>query len=64
MTPLEAIREKCLDCCCGESSEVKNCPVTNCPLHTFRFGRKPKTERTYSPEEIEILTARLRSKKS
>lgn len=64
MTPLEAIRAKCLDCSCGVSSEVKRCPVGDCPLYAFRFGRKPKIERKHSQEQIESLTARLRSKKT
>lgn len=27
LTPMKAIRAKCLDCCCGSSVEVKLCPV-------------------------------------
>ncbi len=23
--PLKAIREKCIDCCCGDTSEVRKC---------------------------------------
>lgn len=41
MTPIKAIRAKCLDCCCGSSDEVKACPCTNCPLYEFRFGKNP-----------------------
>lgn len=41
MSPLKAIREKCIDCCCGQLKEVRLCPVVNCPLHGFRFGHKP-----------------------
>lgn len=42
MTPLEAIRAKCLDCCCGSTHEVKLCPCKDCALWPFRFGRNPK----------------------
>ena len=41
MTPLKAIRAKCLDCCCGVMSEVRLCSMTDCPLHQFRDGHKP-----------------------
>ena len=43
--PVKAIREKCLDCCCGSSNEVKLCTIERCPLFAFRFGRNP-----YRPE--------------
>ena len=39
--PLEAIREKCLDCCCHQQSEVRLCEAVKCPLWSFRAGRYP-----------------------
>ena len=41
ITPLKAIRRKCLDCCCENGQEVRQCAVTQCPLHLFRFGKNP-----------------------
>ena len=41
MTPLKAIRLKCLDCCCGQAIEVKLCPSENCPLYPYRMGHNP-----------------------
>ena len=41
MTPLKAIRAKCLDCCCDSSNEVRSCTVEKCPLYPFRFGKNP-----------------------
>ena len=41
MTPLQAIRIKCLDCCCQVKSQVKHCPLDNCPLYPFRLGKNP-----------------------
>lgn len=35
----KAIRLKCLDCSAGSSDEVDKCPVTDCPLYDFRFGK-------------------------
>lgn len=41
-SPLGAIKEYCLECCCGQKNEVKHCTVTDCALYDFRFGHKPK----------------------
>lgn len=46
MTPLKAIRAKCLDCCCGQANEVKQCTVESCPLWPLRFGKGPKKDLT------------------
>ena len=34
----KAIRLKCLDCCCGNSAEVRRCHITECPLWNYRMG--------------------------
>jgi len=36
LTPLKAIRAKCLDCSGGSAQEVRKCPVKTCPLWPFR----------------------------
>lgn len=41
MTPMKAIRAKCLDCCCGSPSEVRLCPSEKCPLYPYRSGHRP-----------------------
>ena len=41
LTPLRAIRKKCLDCMCGSAYEVKVCPSDDCPLFSYRFGKNP-----------------------
>lgn len=41
ITPVKAIRLKCLDCCCGSAHEVKLCAATQCPLYPFREGKNP-----------------------
>jgi len=43
MTPLKAIRAKCLDCSGGSYTEVRFCPVKECVLWQWRFGSYPKT---------------------
>ena len=40
-TPIKAMRAKCLDCCCGSPKEVRLCPVIECALYPYRFGRRP-----------------------
>ena len=42
ITPMKAIRLKCLDCCCGSSNEVKLCPAESCPLYPYRQGKNPR----------------------
>lgn len=55
-TPLRAIRRKCLDCCCGSSQEVSFCPVYDCSLHPYRFGKRPgAAKREATPAQIERL---------
>lgn len=40
----KAIRMKCMDCCCDNKSEIRNCPATNCPLWRFRMGKEENDE--------------------
>lgn len=41
LTPLGAIRAKCLDCSAWNATEVRLCPVDLCPIWPFRFGKNP-----------------------
>ena len=41
MTPMKAIRAKCIDCCCGEKKEIRLCPIERCPLWPYRMGKRP-----------------------
>jgi hypothetical protein len=41
LTPLKAIREKCLECSAGSYKEVELCPIEDCALYMFRFGKNP-----------------------
>ena len=56
LTPRKAIRAKCLDCCCGHPSEVRDCTAINCPLYPHRFGKRPKTDVTTPEDGMEIYT--------
>lgn len=52
LTPLKAIRAKCLDCCAGQVAEVRRCELRNCPLHQYRFGHRPAEGTDTSPEHL------------
>lgn len=58
MTPMKAIRAKCLDCC-ENSREVKLCPVEDCPLYMYRFGKNPKIHRDLTQEQKDEIAARM-----
>lgn len=38
---LAAIRAKCLDCCCGQPSEVRKCTAVGCLLWPYRMNDNP-----------------------
>jgi hypothetical protein len=42
LTPMKAIRAKCLDCCCDSFIEVRLCTIEKCPLYPYRMGHRPK----------------------
>jgi hypothetical protein len=48
---LEAVRAKCLDCCCQQPSEVRYCTATFCALWPFRMGANPFNRRILTDEE-------------
>lgn len=51
LTPVKAIRAKCLDCCAGQQTEVRLCPCTDCPLHEYRMGHRPSKTNDFSVEK-------------
>ena len=58
LTPIKAIRAKCLDCCCGHPSEVRICTALKCPLYPYRMGKRPKVgEDTPAEVNPSIFTA-------
>jgi len=62
LTPIKAIRAKCLDCMCGQSNEVKLCPIEDCSLYPYRLGTNPYIEkREYTDEQREIMRNRMKS---
>lgn len=60
LSPMEAIRAKCLDCA-HTTHEVKLCPCVKCPLHPFRFGKNPyRKKRELTDEQRAELAARMK----
>ena len=58
--PLKAIREKCIDCCCGDASEVRKCVALDCDLWPFRIRTNPfRKRRELSVEEKRMRAERL-----
>lgn len=44
MTRKKAIRMKCLDCCGGNTAEVRKCTAKDCPLWIYRMGKEIKED--------------------
>ena len=62
LTPIKAIRVKCLDCCCGSAKEVELCPIPNCSLYPYRFGKNPNIK--LSDEQRAKRAAHFKNKAS
>ena len=41
MSPLRALRLKCLDCCNDSAQEARLCTAVDCPSWPFRMGKNP-----------------------
>ena len=61
ISPIKAIRLKCLECSNGSANEVKLCHIERCPLYKFRFGKNPNRQpRELTEEQKEAIALRLR----
>lgn len=58
---LTVIREKCLDCCCGNQAEVKMCTSVSCPLWVYRMNTNPLRKREISEEQRLAMAERLKN---
>lgn len=59
--PVKAIREKCLDCCCGSVVEVKECQCVQCPIYPYRLGKNPfRQKREMTEEQRKAVGDRLK----
>jgi len=53
LTPVKAIRAKCLDCMCDQIAEVRRCPCEDCPLYPYRMGHNPNCKRKKETEDTD-----------
>ena len=60
LSPLKAIRAKCLECSNGSFAEVRLCPIVDCNLYFWRFGKNPNRKRELSPEQRQVAADRMR----
>ena len=61
MTPMKAIRAKCLDCN-YTANEVRLCPCTDCALWPFRLGKNPNIKpRNLTDEQRKAAAERLKN---
>ncbi len=57
---LDAIRAKCLDCCCKQRTEVLACATVTCALWPHRMGTNPfRAPREMSDEQRQAAAERL-----
>lgn len=66
LTPIRAIRAKCLECSNFSNNEVKLCQIKDCALYPFRFGKNPNhalSGKKLTEEQKERLFEQLRKNK-
>jgi hypothetical protein len=62
--PMKAIRQHCLDCCCGQAAEVRKCVSTGCRLWPLRTGTNPlRRKRRNSDKQKQLMSERLRRRR-
>jgi hypothetical protein len=54
LTPMKAIRAKCLDCACYSRTEVRKCVAIRCPLWPFRMRKNPWRKRKKKCDEQQV----------
>ena len=45
ISPMRAIRLKCMDCSGWQQKEVEKCAAKECPIWCFRMGKNPKANK-------------------
>lgn len=61
ISPMKAIRLKCLNCCCNQRVEINLCTCEDCPLWVFRFGKNPYSNKTFSDEQKAAMAERMKN---
>ena len=55
VTPIKAIRAKCLDCV-SSPKMARECRESKCPLHPYRLGTNPKRKGIGGNPQIDRLS--------
>jgi hypothetical protein len=59
ISALKALRLRCIDCCAGNSNEVRKCMAVECPTCPFRMGSSPwRAELTEAQREARVNNAK------
>ena len=53
LTPVEVIRQKCIDCSGGSHLEVRLCQVLDCACWAWRMGKRPETVKEHDPKLLD-----------
>ena len=53
LTPMRAIRAKCLDCSCQQPGEVRKCLVETSALWPYRMGHRPDDSTPATAEDVQ-----------
>lgn len=60
---IDAVKYKCQhDCCCDDYDSWVNCPVNTCALWPYRLGENPFNKKTFSEEEKQKRSERMRNR--
>lgn len=59
LTPLQAIRQYCVERCQSSPSEVRKCTIVECPLWPYRMGKNPFRKKCLSEEQRQAAGVRL-----
>lgn len=60
---LQAVRERCIDCCAGNVAEVRRCGISTCAAWPYRMGTNPFAAEQ-SPERRAAAAERGRALRS
>jgi hypothetical protein len=62
LTPLKAIRWKCLECHNFNPLSVRVCNLKTCALFKYRFGRNPAVKNKLNADQKKRASERLKKK--
>ena len=65
LTPIKAIRAKCIECSGGNRSEADRCQIKDCPLYTYgrNPNRKPRIMTEEQREKMRVNLEKAREKR-